>query len=171
SSFYNGAMMLRVGSDPAPPSVVWKSKGKGETPSKTDTLHSIMPTPYIENGHIYGICSYGELRCLKADTGERVWESLQATGSTKKTMKDRWKNAFLVPHEDHVFLFNEQGDLIIARLSPKGYEEVSRAHIIEPTNEMAGRPVVWTHPAFANRCIYVRNDKEIVCLSLAASEN
>jgi hypothetical protein len=31
-----------------------------------------------------------------------------------------------------------------------------------------GRPVVWSHPAFANRNVYVRNDHEIVSVSLAA---
>ena len=32
-----------------------------------------------------------------------------------------------------------------------------------------GRKVVWSHPAFANRSVYVRNDHEIVCVSLAAN--
>jgi hypothetical protein len=27
---------------------------------------------------------------------------------------------------------------------------------------------VWSHPAFADRCALMRNDKEIVCVSLAA---
>jgi len=57
--------------------------------------------------------------------------------------------------------------LIIAKLSPRGYEEISRAHLIEPTNKDCGRPVVWAHPAFANRCCFLRNDKEVVCVDLA----
>lgn len=52
--------------------------------------------------------------------------------------------------------------------SPKGYEEISRTHLLEPTGEAAGRSVVWSHPAFANRRVYVRNDKEIVCADLRA---
>jgi hypothetical protein len=28
--------------------------------------------------------------------------------------------------------------------------------------------VVWVHPAFANRRVYVRNDREMVCVDLAA---
>jgi hypothetical protein len=78
----------------------------------------------------------------------------------------RWANAFLVKNGDRFFLFNEKGDLIIAKLTPRGYEEISRAHLLEPTGTAAGRAVVWSHPAFANRCIYARNDKEIVCASL-----
>ena len=68
---------------------------------------------------------------------------------------------------ERYFLFSETGDLIIAKLTPAGYEELSRAHIVEPTNEAFGRPVVWTHPAFADRCAFIRNDKEIVCVSIA----
>src|SRR5262249_53875989 len=123
---------------------------------------------------VYGVCSHGELRCLRADTGERVWSTLKATTNGDKPV--RWANAFLVPQGDRCWLFNELGDLIIARLTPKGYEEISRAHILEPTNKMAGiglgrpQPVVWSHPAFANQCVYARNDKEIVCVSAAAGQ-
>ena len=31
---------------------------------------------------------------------------------------------------------------------------------------MPNRPVVWSQPAYAHRCVYVRNDHEIVCVSL-----
>jgi outer membrane protein assembly factor BamB len=162
TAFYDGPLMLKFNSD-GQPHILWKGQGTGELPKRTDGLHSIMPTPIIKDGHIYGVCSYGELRCLDELTGKRLWETHEAT--TKKSV--RWGNAFLIEHADRFFLFNEQGDLIIARLSPKGYKEIDRANIIAPTNNMAGRPVVWSHPAFANRSVYVRNDKEIVCVSLA----
>jgi hypothetical protein len=122
-----------------------------------------MPTPHIVGAHIYGVCSYGQLRCLKKDNGERVWETFAATTGEAT----RWGNAFLVRHEDRWFLYNEKGDLILARLSPDGYEELGRSRLLEPTSTDPGRPVVWSHPAFANRSIYARNDREIVCADLA----
>ena len=64
-------------------------------------------------------------------------------------------------------VLHELGNLLIARLSPKGYEELDKAHLIEPTGRAAGRDVVWSHPAFANRNVLVRNDKEIASFSLA----
>lgn len=76
--------------------------------------------------------------------------------------------AFVVKNGDHYYLFAETGDLVIAKLSAKGYEEVSRAKLVEPTGAVFGRKVVWSHPAFANKCVFVRNDKEIACFSLAA---
>ena len=40
---------------------------------------------------------------------------------------------------------------------------------MDPTNTMVGRGrlVVWMHPAFANKCVFVRNDKELMGYSLA----
>ena len=73
-------------------------------------------------------------------------------------------------HKPDYFLFGETGDLIQARLSPEGYTEIGRFHVLEPTQEVFGRQVVWSHPAFANRCVYARNDKELVCVSLAAEK-
>jgi hypothetical protein len=67
-------------------------------------------------------------------------------------------------------MFNERGELIIAKLSPAGFEEISRAKLLEPTTDQLPRReggVCWSHPAFANRCVYARSDKELVCASLA----
>ena len=65
---------------------------------------------------------------------------------------------------------NDFGELIIANLKPSGYEEISRAKLIEPTHKVSGRLLVWSHPAFANRSVYLRNDNEIRCYSLAKPE-
>jgi len=66
--------------------------------------------------------------------------------------------------------FNERGDLILARLKPSGYEEIARTHVLNPdvSSSGGGRKVIWSHPAFANRCVYARNDHEMICVLLAA---
>ncbi len=158
TSFYNGSLMLDV--SPTEPAAKMEWKGKSNSERETDGLHSIMPTPIVTEDYIYGVCSYGQLRCLDAHTGERVWETFAATG------QDRWWNAFLIPQEDRVFIHNEQGDLIIAKLSPQGYEETSRAKLVEPTRRVNRRMTIWSHPAFALQSVFARNDNEIVRVSL-----
>ena len=168
TSFYSGSLLLgaptvtQAEGTNSKPVVLWQT----QKPSEKDTTHlnAVMCTPFLEDGYIYGVCSYGQLRCLKLETGERVWETFQATTAGEPV---RWANAFLVKNGERFFLFNENGDLIIAKLTPQGYQELSRAHLLEPTNTAAGRNVVWSHPAYANRHIYARNDKEIVCADLA----
>ncbi len=167
TSFYNGAMMLQLPPADKPAArVLWRSRVQSEQPDRTDTLNSIIPTPFFKDGYIYGVCSYGELRCLHAEDGKRVWMTLQATEVPDESV--RWANAFLIAQGDRFFLPNEKGDLLIARLTPKGYEAIDRAHILEPTGPIGDRKVVWSHPAFAHKSMYARNDKEIVCVSLAA---
>ena len=162
TSFYNGSLMMKFEADKPAATAIWRT----EKASEKDTTHlnAVMSTPFLQDGYIYGVCSYGQLRCLKAATGERVWETFQATTAGEPV---RWANAFIVKNGNRFFLFNEKGDLIIARLTPRAYEEISRAHLLEPTNTAAGRDVLWSHPAFANRHIYARNDKEIICVDLA----
>jgi outer membrane protein assembly factor BamB len=180
SCFYNGSMLLELDKRKPAAKVIWKGKhflkpeGYSEQPEKTDGLHCVMDTPVFKGGYIYGVCSYGQLRCLEAATGKRVWETLKATGGEL----ERWSNAFIVAQGDRYFLFNENGDLIIARMTPKGYEQIDEAHILDPTNTMAGgrfsrkpgRLVLWSHPAFADKAMFARNDKEMVCVSLAAEK-
>ena len=71
---------------------------------------------------------------------------------------------------DRYFINTERGDLVIAQLSPQGYHEISRTRLIEPTHPYAREPqgtVHWSHPAYANKHVIVRNDKEILRASLA----
>jgi outer membrane protein assembly factor BamB len=143
------------------PIEIWASKKVSE--KDTDGLHSVMATPLLENGYIYSPCSYGQFRCLKEETGERLWETFAPTAGKS----ERWGNTFIVKHDARAFLFSEKGDLIIAKLSPEKYEEISRAHLLDPINRDPGRPVVWSHPAFANKSVFARNDQEIVSASLA----
>jgi outer membrane protein assembly factor BamB len=121
-------------------------------------------TPYAENGYMYGFDMRGELCCVKLETGEHLWSTLAATTGERGINN---ASAFLVKQEDRFFIFNEQGELILTRLSPDGYHEISRAKLLEPLSQSEGRHVVWSHPAFAQKCVFARNDREIVCYSLA----
>lgn len=88
---------------------------------------------------IYGVdCQQGPLRGVKLETGERLWESYTPT-TGKPGERASHGTAFLVKHQDRFFLFSETGDLILAKLSSAGYEELSRFHVLEPTQECFGR--------------------------------
>ena len=164
SCFYNGSMMLELDEQKPAARVLWK--GTSDSEVQTDGLHAVVGTPVIQGDYVYGLCSYGQFRCLDAKTGQRVWETQVVT-----TERVRWASGQIVRHGDRYFINNDRGDLIIARLSPRGFEEISRTPLIKPTsnpgNRRALETVNWSHPAYANRRIYARNDEEIVCASLA----
>jgi outer membrane protein assembly factor BamB len=162
TSFYDGSLLLKLRQDAPAVETLWHRIGRDE--KNTDALHSIISTPVFENGYIYGVDSYGELRCLDAATGERVWEDRTAVPTA------RWSTIHFVKNGDRYWMFNERGELVIAKLSPQGYQEISRAKLLEPTLDQLRQRggVCWSHPAFANKHVFARNDKELVCASLAA---
>jgi outer membrane protein assembly factor BamB len=161
TSFFDGSLMIKVAPDQLTAKEVWRRKGADE--QHTDALHSMITTPIMLGDCIYGIDSYGELRCLKRDTGDRVWVSQAVMPNA------RWATAHLVQNGAHTWMFNERGELIISTLSPDGYKEISRTKLIEPTTgQLESRGgVCWTHPAFADKCIFIRNDKELICADLS----
>ncbi len=73
SSFYDGSLMLKLDRNQLAVEQVWRRLGPDE--KKTDSLHCMIGTPAMEGDYVYGVDSYGELRCLDAKTGDRIWES------------------------------------------------------------------------------------------------
>lgn len=165
TSFYDGAKMLQLDEKTTSAEELWRARGPSEL--DTDALHSIMSTPIMIGDYVYGVDSYGELRCLEAKTGKRIWEDQTATP------RNRWSNIHMVRNGEHVWMFNERGELVIAKLSPAGFEEISRAKLIEPTEaqlKRRGQGVCWSHPAFADGHVFIRSDTQLVCASLLEGE-
>ena len=169
TSQWGGARMLRLAESRPDAALVWQGVGESDPlhGRDFDTLDSVISTPVIRGGHVYGVDGEGILRCLELRTGRRVWE-------TDALIRDpaRWATAFFVRHGDRYFINTDGGDLVIARLSPEGYDEIDRARLIAPTSPYVRRraqgPYVnWSHPAYANRHVIARNDEEIARFSLA----
>jgi outer membrane protein assembly factor BamB len=167
SAFFNGARMMELSNSSPAAHMLWTSQSQGEV--KTDKLHALMSQPIIDGDYIYGICNYGQLRCLRRSTGERVWETQAATVERARNV-----SAWMVRNGDRTFIYNDRGELIVARLTPSGYTEISRTKVIKPTSSAGARrelgAVTWAHPAFANRHTIARNDEEVVRLSLDAHD-
>lgn len=162
TGFYDGSLMLRL--DPKEMAVheVWRQRGRSER--ATEALHSIISTPVLLGKHIYGVDSYGEFRCLQISDGKRIWEDRTAVP------RARWATIHFVQHGDRTWMFNERGQLILAKLSPKGFEDLGRGQLIKPTiNQLnrRGKGVCWSHPAFAYKHVFIRSDAELLCVDLS----
>ena len=132
--------------------VVWEKSLAKEYGVKEFT--GITASPLIEDERlILHICGKpaASVTALDKNFGKEVWKAL-------------------TPRGDAVFLFTDRGDLIRAQLTAQGYREISRAHLLEPTSPFGNRKCAWTPPAYAYRHVFARNDKELVCASLAAEQ-
>ncbi len=159
-SCYGDSAMLNLNRDQPAADIAWRSKPK-------ESVYCSNSTPFFAADAIYGCdIEASTLVAVNPADGQRLWES------NKPTIGDargRHGTAFIVQHEPtgKYWLFSENGDLIVADLSPQEYKELGRMHVLDPTSDAFGRPVVWSHPAFAEQSVFARNDKEIVRVSLA----
>ena len=103
-------------------------KGESNSEILTDGLHSVMATPFIIDGYIYGIGSYGQLRCLRR-RHRRAHLGNAGRNRGTRALGQRLPRA---PRRPLLPSTTTRGDLIIARMTPEGYEEISRTHLIAP---------------------------------------
>jgi outer membrane protein assembly factor BamB len=154
--FQGKNLLVKLRADAPGVEVVWRNRPK-------QGISAVNVQPVVADGLVYGFHESGELRAMRIPEGDFAWRGGGPLGARPQGSG----TAFITRHGDRYFLFTETGDLVIARLTPAGYEELSRCHILEPTNVAFGRDVVWCPPAYANRAIVVRNDKEVIRVSLA----
>lgn len=159
SSIGDVGALFKLDSEKPAASIVWRGNNRS-------AVYCANSTPFLTDDAIYGAdCRSGALMGVDLQTGKRLWQTFKPTTGSRRMNHG---TAFIVNNKKQYFIFSETGDLITAQLSREGYKETGRFHVLEPTNEAFGRSVVWTHPAFANGHCFVRNDQEIVCVSLKA---
>jgi outer membrane protein assembly factor BamB len=151
-------LMLQLDSAKPAASILWP-----EMKPMSKRILSDTSTPLILGDHVYSGDRSGHLICLEARTGKQVWQTDKVTG------RGNGATLHLTPNGDSILIFSDEGNLIRARLTSQGFDELSRVHVIDPTYSFAGRNVIWAPPAYANAHMFVRNDNELLCASLAAN--
>ncbi|MCE9534368.1 MAG: PQQ-like beta-propeller repeat protein, partial [Planctomycetes bacterium] len=155
TGYWQGSKTIRLGEQPTDFELIRE---------ETKEQRGLMAQPLYRDGHVYTMDKQFGLTCFELKTGKKLWDD-----DNKMTPKARNPHASFVwiDDGDRILSLNAEGELILARLNPKGYEEQSRTRIIE------GR--VWGHPAFADRYVIARNDGgerfgkgpyQIVCVKL-----
>ena len=165
----HGHVGVAVKLDATKPAVteVWRHK---VAPTAKVGVYPVNMTPFADAGVVYGVDQSGAFLAVELATGKRLWATFKPVFGEDKPADFAGGSsgtAFVVKNADRYFLFNEVGELVIAKLTPQGYEELGKAKLLDPTGPAFGRKAVWSHPAFAGKCVFARNDKEVVCASLA----
>lgn len=154
-----GGLMLELDSAKPNASILWP-----DSKAIDRRVLSRTSTPLIQGDHVYSAKSSGALACLAISTGKRIWETEKVTDMVSGA------SIHLTRNGENVFLYTDKGELILAQLSAKGYQEISRTGLLQPTTLESGRRFAWPPPAYANRQVFARNDDELICASLAAEQ-
>ncbi len=132
-----------------------KASAEWESFGKESALRAEWQTPVQLDGHLYALDNMGSagpitnLVCLRLSDHEKVWS------------EDRFGKSNLILADGKLFISTMRGELLIARASPKGFEETARAIVLGMTRQA---------PVIANGKLYLRDEKEIVCLNVKASQ-
>lgn len=159
---YKG-VMLRLHDDKPGVTELWRG-------SKKTAMYTPTHTPVMHDGIMYGCDdALGALIAAKVEDGSRLWQTYHPVVPGR----DRRLSCGSVAVTRHAsgnrfLLFGEMGQLTLADMDEEGYKPKGQMKVLEPTQTTSGRDVVWTHPAYAGRTMFVRNDKEIVAVDLSA---
>lgn len=148
---------LIVGSSVTAGSVGVKPGDKPETAWKNEKLTCYFSTPVEVGEHLYmvnGVASLINpsivLRCVESATGKVLW--------TREKL-GKYHAALLKTGDNRLLMLDDAGHLALLQPDPAGYKELCRAKICGPT---------WAHPALSDGRVYVRDEKELICVQLVA---
>lgn len=138
-------LALKPDSDKFTFNEVWNSFGP------KSVLRNEWQTSMLLDSHLYGMDNVGgagpvtHLTCIDAATGERKWQEA------------RFGKGNLIAADGKLFITTMKGELVVARATPERYDELGRATVLNSTRQA---------PALSNGRLFLRDDKEIVCLDV-----
>lgn len=99
----------------------------------------------LQNGYLYGFDN-ATLKCIDAATGEEKWK------------KSGFGKGSLILADGNLIVLSERGQLLLVEATPVEYKEKGNAQVLQ------GK--CWTHPSLSGGKLYLRNQKELLCLDL-----
>jgi outer membrane protein assembly factor BamB len=128
---------------------VWTSQGP------RSVMRNEWQTAVLLDGHLYGFDNVGSagpvthLNCVEIASGKLVWQ------------KERFGKGNLIAADGKLWITTMRGELVLVRATPRGYEELARTTLAESTRQA---------PAIAGGKLYLRDDREIVCVDVRRRE-
>jgi outer membrane protein assembly factor BamB len=143
----HGSVILALGAGKSGTTAesVWSSLGNDSQ------LRAEWQTPVIHDGHLYGLDNQGSagpitnLVCVRLKDHKTMWQ------------KNRFGKSNLILADGKLFLTTMEGEVVIVEASPEKFRELGRATIMEATRQA---------PALANGHLFVRDDKDVICINV-----
>jgi len=153
SSITYGSVGLQLETKNDPPAVkqLWKN----------DDLTCYFSTPVtIGPDYLYMVTgtkplttfkTSATLHCIETKTGKELWQKPKA---------GQYHASLLRTGNDKLLMLEDSGSLVLLEPNPKEYRELARAAVSGST---------WAHPALCNGRLYIRDEKELICLEMVTA--
>ena len=113
-----------------------------------------LATPVVVDGHLYTQGASKDYVCVDARSGATKWTQT-GFGLGKKDY------ASTIALGNNLLALTEDGTLLLLAANPEKYTEVARLQVCGNT---------WSHPAYANGNLYVRDARSLLCVDLAGKK-
>ncbi len=151
SSITYGSVGLTMATKDGKPAFkeAWKNKALTSyfsTPVPVGVDHLYLVTG--SNPLAFGKQAAADLHCIEAKTGKELW---------KKPNVGKYHASLLRTGNNKLLLLEEFGNLVLMDPSPREFRELARAKVCGET---------WAHPALADGRLYLRDNRDVICLQL-----
>jgi outer membrane protein assembly factor BamB len=147
----HGSVLLSV--QPGAAKVVWQD----DPEERRKRLECHWNTPIHVDGYVYGSSGRhpetAELRCVELASGNVTWSHRDLSRSS------------LMLVDGHFVILTETGQLVLAKVNPKQYEEVARMQLGQGGPALYRFPY-WAAPVLAYGRLYIRGEQRLTCLEL-----
>ncbi|MFM8572916.1 MAG: PQQ-binding-like beta-propeller repeat protein [Pirellula sp.] len=143
----HGSVLLDVQKD----NESYRAQERWKSLDAKSVMRNEWQTSILVGGYLYGFDNVGaagpvsHFSCIEANTGKGVWQ------------KSRFGKGNLVHADGKFWLTTIEGELIIAKADAKGYQELSRAALLDKNRQSI---------SIANGYGYLRDDHHVVCIEL-----
>lgn len=110
-----------------------------------------LATPVLVGGFLYTHGPSKNYQCVDASNGNVKWTQAGFGEQVSAT----------VVVGDKLVVVTDFGEMVVIKPSPDRYQELARVQVCGKT---------WSHPAFASGKLYVRDNRELVCLPIGESK-
>lgn len=151
AGYWEGSKAIQLGKQPEDAKLKWEDRRK---------LRGLMSQPLYRDGYAYLLDKQFGLTCFEYATGKKIWDddNKMTPGNSRNPQATLvWLN-----QSARALILNSEGDLILAELTPDGYQELTRTNLIGET---------WAHPAYAETRVYARSNTKLVAYELPTEES
>jgi outer membrane protein assembly factor BamB len=146
TAYRNGATVIDFTNKQ--PTQIWFKKDIQDEFGSSIYLNGYLYVPHGDTRH-----RTAYLKCVDFNTGEEVW--CRDTG-----------HCSLIYVNDKFVLLNQWGELTIMKASEKGFNDLSKAKVVETSSRVR----CWTAPVLSNGRIYIRtNVGDLICVDVSLS--
>lgn len=145
--YWEGSKAIALGPRPEDARLLWE---------ENRYLRGLMDPPLVRDGYAYLLDKQHGVVAFELASGQKLW-----TDGNRLTPRDRNPQLSLVwlGDSDRAIGLNSEGELLLIRLTPQGFEELGRPKVVGRT---------WAHPAYAGTTAYARDDEQLVAVALTA---